>query len=121
MGLGPGFTVFNVATNGFGCPIEIEIITGGGGGGPYPVVSRGPGYYTLDPRFLTKTTKYVMINVRIGDNQWKKHYVVETDKADLAITIINWANRLKENISVGINHIKRVGGKVTALFSRDDK
>ncbi len=35
MGVYPGFSTFNMATNGFGCSIEIEIkpITTGGGGG----------------------------------------------------------------------------------------
>jgi hypothetical protein len=62
-----------------------------------------------------------MINVEFGEKKWKKHYVVETAKADLVITVLNWANRLKDGISVGIEKFRRVSSKVTALFSRGDK
>lgn len=111
-----------VAIHFGGARVEIVVPPSGGGGGPYPVVSRGPGYYTLDPRFLKKSTRYVIVNVDFKNGKsWKKHYVVDVDKADLIIKIINWTNRLKTQISIGVESIRKVGGKISALFTRNDK
>lgn len=104
--------------------IEVSIIVTpptGGGGGSYPI-TRGPGFYTLDPRFLNRTTKHVIITVKLSNGaQWKKHYAIAIAKADIIINVLNWVDSIRSRITIGIGNVKRVTSKVTALFGKRDK
>jgi hypothetical protein len=109
-----------------GCSITIEVTPppniGGGGGGRFPALLKGPGYYSLDPRYLTRTTRHVIITVKLTDDmQWKKHYVVETEKAEFIISVMNWVDSVRSRIRIGVDHVKKVTNKVTAMFRNKDK
>lgn len=105
-----------------GIRITAQVVTGGSGGGPYTFLQRGPGYYTLDPRYLSKSTRYITVKVEFKEGaKWRKDYVIDIDKLDVVIKIFNWVNRLKDRINVGVEHIRKAGNKVSAMFKRSDK
>jgi hypothetical protein len=79
-------------------------------------------FYTPRGRFNPQSTKIVTVRVDFKNGkQWKREYIVGTDRADYIIAVSNWINAIQTRFAVGIDSIKRVGNKVSAMFTRDDK
>lgn len=103
------------------CNVEIVVPTpityptaniGGGGGG----------FLVPFPKDLQQQTKMVLITVKFTpDKVWRKSYVVDSDKADILVKVMNFGNKAKDNISIGIEHIKTATKRVVAIFTPDDK
>lgn len=96
------------------CDIEIVVPpTRGGGGG---------GFYVPFPKALNQQTRMVLITIKFSETKsWRRSYVINTNKADIFVRVINFGNTIKDNIAIGINEIKSVGRRVVAIFSHDDK
>lgn len=99
----------------FKCKVEIvEPPTGGGGGGGF---ATGPGYYAVPATTSNLCTKYVIIDIKFTKKyQWRKHYVVDCEKADGIVKVFNFVNTMKSKTRVGIDKIKQSRRAVTAVF-----
>ena len=99
------------------CNIEIVVP-------PAPIVTQGGGggFYVPFPKALQQQTRMVLITVKFSDTKsWRKTYVIDTNKADIFVRVMNFGNKAKDNIAIGIKEIKTAGRRVVAIFTKDDK
>ena len=118
-GLGaPACCTLLTANFGLVCGCSVEIITppvgGGGGGGGYIPVR--PGYYIPVDRTWTKDTRIVVVTVKMGENTWRKHYVVDEPKAQYLVTVANIINNVAGKVRISIEKIKHISKKIIATF-----
>jgi hypothetical protein len=45
---------------------------------------------------------------------------VDTNKADILVRVMNFGNTAKDNIKIGIEHIKTASRRVIAVFNKED-
>lgn len=99
LGTYPGFSTFNMATQGFGCSIEIEVrppTTSSGGGGTgklYP-------YTGMD--------HVIIVRIKKDEHVWEAEYRTSKFFADRVPTITAWftgAIRLAENVTIKIQQL----------------
>lgn len=114
VGTYPGFSTFNMATLGFGCSIEIEVIppkpsSGGGGAGTgklYP-------YTGMD--------HVIIVRIRKDDNVWESEYRTSKFFADQIPKITAWFNgaiRIVGKVSI---NIKQLGINIKNIFVKGKK
>lgn len=103
----------------FYCTIAVVTPTGqGGGGGPYPTSAE---FLVPFPKELKQTTRMVLITVKIGEQSWRKSYVVQRNKAEIVLRVMNLINTAKDKMFVGVDSIKKASRRVSAVFRRTDK
>lgn len=99
-----------------GCQFRVEVI-GGGGYYPYHVVTP---YYT-PRRAPPQETCLVLVDIRLGDNHWRKSYVVDKGKGDTIVTFINTFNKVKRTVVGAVSSFNRAMKKVLVYFSPKNK
>lgn len=106
-----GFSVFK-------CTIEIvnppKPPSGGGGGGHVPVGRVGSVPLT---RQLHHSSKLVTVTVQYKDHKWKKTYTVEKTRAKIVVSIVNFINKAKKHVMVGVDAVRKLKQRVAATFS----
>ena len=100
-----------------GCKIEVIPPSGGGGYYPYHVVTQ---YYT-PWRAPAQDTCLVLVDIKLGDNHWRKSYVVDRGKGDTIITIVKVFNKLRAGVTAAATSVKRVAKKALVYFTPSDK
>lgn len=100
------------------CGCKLQIITSPGGGYyPYHVVTP---YYT-PWRAPSQDTCLVLVDVKLGEDHWRKSYVVDRGKGDTIITIVKVFNTIRSGVSAAATSIKRVAKKALVYFTPRDK
>ena len=119
MGLGPGHSIFNTATMGFGFVVEVvvqPVPTGGGGGG-------GSAWLSYPEEWRAKR-RLVTVTVRQGKKKiWTVEKVVEIKSAEAIVTAVNFVNKVNNDIQVTLGNIKashtaQVAANVFATVSK---
>jgi len=98
---------------------SIEIITppttvgGGGGGGAFLVPF---------PQQLNQQTRIVLITIKFPEDKvWRRSYVINVFNANKLVTVMNFGNKVKDSIAIGVEHIKQIGRRVIDVFHKEDK
>jgi hypothetical protein len=99
-----------------GCVFRVEVV---GGGGYYPHHVITP-YYT-PMRAPAQDTCLVLVDVKLGENHWRKSYVVDKGKGDTIVKIIDTINKAKAKFVGMASAITRTAKKVLVYFSSNDK
>lgn len=98
-----------------GCSIEIIVPPPSGGGGPVPI----SGFYVPFPKNLEKCDRIVLVTVKITEKMvWRRQYIVDVCNADKMVKAINFANNIKDKLIIGVDQIKHISGRVTAIFTK---
>lgn len=99
-----------------GCRLEV-ITTPGGGYYPYHVVTP----YYVPWRSPAQDTCLVLVDIKLGDNHWRKSYVVDRGKGDTIITIVKVFNKIRSGVTAAATSVKRVARKALVYFTPSDK
>lgn len=114
---GPACCGIITAQFGINCGCSISVIPvpeGKGGGGPVA------GFYVPLPKKLQQRTKMVLVTVKFSPTwTWRRSYVVHTNKADMIVKVINFANNMKDKVAVGVEKIKTAKRTVAARFHKE--
>ena len=112
---GPACCVLLTASFGLVCGCHIVVVSGAGGGGPYPPSAVNPGLIPAD-RIWTQGTKIIVVKVNMGEHKWEKHYVVDDPRAKYVITAVKIINTVLEKVRISVAKIKHISKKVIAVF-----
>lgn len=119
---GPAGRMLTMDFHVFGVDISVVPITshlGGGGGGS--VYNTSHGFYVPLNKKMSESTKLVLITVKTKDKAWRKSYVVSRTKGDLIVKAINFVDKVKKTVNVGITAVTKVPKKVIAMLNKQDK
>jgi len=89
-----------------------------GGGGPYPYVGAAnqatpqsnPLYYSLPNQDYNVDARYMMITVKIGAKEFTKHYVLDKNKAAIAISTLKYMKSAQVQVGQFKRMMARIGG-----------
>lgn len=115
---GPACCALITAQFSLVCKCSILVVTSPGGGYyPYHVVTP---YYT-PWRAPAQDTCLVLVDIKLGDNHWRKTYVVDRGKGDTIITIVKVFNKIRSGVTAAATSVKRVARKALVYFTPSDK
>jgi hypothetical protein len=63
----------------------------------------------------------VLVDVKLGDNHWRKSYVVDKGRGDTIIKIINIYNKVRANIVGAATSFNKIARKALVYFTPKDK
>jgi hypothetical protein len=101
-----------------GCSFQV-FQPGNAGGGYYPYHVVTP-YYT-PWRAPAQDTCLVLVDIKLGDNHWRKSYVVDRGRGDTIITIVKVFNKVRAGVTAAATSVKRVAKKALVYFTPKDK
>lgn len=90
----------------------------GGTGGSWPGVSQPPYHWGRDD---ADERHRVTITVKVRGNTYQQQYLVDAQRAAYIVRVANFINVARAKLSVGVQNIKKVAGKITAIFTPKDK
>lgn len=100
-------------------PIEPTVPGSGGTGGTWspPAV---PYHWNRD-RDQEEQRHRVTITVKVRGSMYQQQYLVDSNRAAYIVRAANFINTAKAKLTVGVDNIKKVVGKITAIFTPKDK
>lgn len=99
-----------------GCDFRVEVV---GGGGYYPHHVITP-YYT-PMRAPAQDACLVLVDIKLGENHWRKSYVVDRGRGDTIIKVMSTFNRIKGKIIGAVTSFNRAVRRTLVYFTRKDK
>lgn len=96
-------------------PIEPEVPGSGGTGGSWQ--PRAPYHWDREEDDRRRVT----ITVKVRGNTYQQQYLVDAQRAAYIVKVANFINSARARLSVGVQNIKKVAGKITAIFTPKDK
>lgn len=100
-------------------PIEPEVPGSGGTGGSWAGPGQAPYHWRRDDE--TEQRHRVTITVKVRGNTYQQQYLVDAQRAAYIVRVTNFINTARARLSVGVQNVKRVAGKITAIFTPKDK
>lgn len=98
------------------CAFQVQIV-GGGGYYPYHVITP---YYTPQ-RAPAQDTCLVLVDIKLGDNHWRKSYVVDRGKGDTLIKMMTAFHRYKGKFVGAVTSFNRALKRTYVYFTSNDK
>ena len=105
MGVYPGFSTFNMATNGFGCSIEIEIV-------PVPPSTGGGGGWRDTTVWYPDQNYEIIVRVKYKDKTWEERKLISALMAKSLEKVFASFRRINMNVV-------QVFAKINTILKKD--